>query len=112
LALVDVSGAGGRSYSTYRITNTSTARCTLIQPTVSFRASDQSTVKQAQLTGAAATLSLKPADSATFVVSDSSCTQPAAASQLVATIAGSPSGLALAGQYQLCAPTVTALVAS
>lgn len=107
-----MSGAGGRSYSTYRITNTSTAHCTLSQPTLSFRAADQTVVKQAELIGAAATLSLAPAGSATFVVSDSSCAQPGTASQLIATIAGSPNGLALAGRYQVCAPTVTALVAS
>jgi hypothetical protein len=111
LTLTGVSGAGGRSYSTYELTNTGSSSCTLAQPTVSFLNAAGATVQAAALTGTAATLTLKPNESGALVVSDESCTQPAVATQLVAAIAGSAAVLALSGQYKVCAPTVTPLAA-
>jgi hypothetical protein len=109
--LVDVSGAGGSSYSTYRLTNTATAPCTLAQPTVSFVNVAGTTIKQAQLSGSPATLTLKPGGSATFTVADDSCPSPVAAAQLVASLADSSNVLALAGKYEVCAPAITPIVA-
>jgi hypothetical protein len=95
----------------YQLTDTATGTCTLVQPTISFLTSTGVTVKQAALAGAPASLVMKSAGTASFVVSDESCSAPALATQLVVTIAGSSGALALTGQYQVCAPTVTPLSA-
>lgn len=106
LALVDVSGAGGRSYSTYSITNTASRTCVLAPPSISFANSAGVTVKAATTAAPVPTVSLSPAAAVSLVVSDDACAQPAPATQLIVTVVGSPSALALSGQYQVCSPTI------
>jgi hypothetical protein len=112
LAFTGNSGAGGRSYASYTLTNAGTSRCTLTQPSATYANSSGATVKSVAQAGGGANVVLAPAGVAGFSISDSSCQQPLSASQLVVTLPGSSPGLTVAGQYQVCSPAITSIAAA
>jgi Protein of unknown function (DUF4232) len=107
----DESGAGGRTYDSYHLTNTGTALCTLAQPQVAYLSASGGVLKTVSISGSATVLSLKPGAVATLSVSDlESCAGPVAA-QLRVTPPTDTSGVSIAATAHVCAPSATPLTA-